>query len=195
MNNTISNTPRERFARGYLTWSLGLVCTWLVGCATQNQPAFKTAAAAEGAVAKDLSVPAGKSVIYVIQGNRERLQTVIQVDEKDVCRLAERTFYRAVLEPGQHQLGIRCEGQWGNAGVENPKSFKIWKQLIIDVEADHVYFFSAGVVESTSGVVTGFFQPGIESWATAILRKSSDWLGRASIRDRRNRLTAELIGP
>lgn len=131
----------------------------------------------------------GKSVIFVLQMQHARLETTIQEDQKDVCRLASRTFYWAVLEPGQHQLGVYCEFHWGS----NLKETKIGKQTIISVEPDHVYYFSAGVAESESPEI-GLFQSGINSTATVFVRRCSDWLVRDFIRDRRTRLTGELIG-
>jgi hypothetical protein len=137
-----------------------------------------------------LTAPAGKSVIYVIQGRRVRLQTTLQVEQRDVCRLAERTFYRAVLEPGQHQLGVHFEGQWGNG-----EEIGIAKQLIISAKPDRVYYFWAGVGESDSPRMTGLFQVGLESRVAAFIQQCPDRMGRAAIRDPRNRLTGEIIRP
>jgi len=184
MNTYFFKNWLRMLVRGGVWGVLAIFMGW-AGCATQSGPAFNNAPPAEDAAARDLTVPAGKSAIYVIQSHRARLQTTIQVDQRDVCRLAERTFYRAVLEPGQHQLGVHYEGHWVNGGVEDPRATKLGKQIIISVEPDHVYYFSAGVDELV----------GMGSQVTVYLRKCADWMGRAMIRDRRNRLTGELMGP
>ena len=176
------------FAHDYLLWSVAAISIFCAGCATSKGPAFNYAPQAEDQAAKTFTVPEGKSVIYVFADPDNRLQTVIQVDQRDVCRLAVRTYYRAVLEPGQHQLGIRCEGKWGDG-----TPFRIAKERIINVEPTHAYFFTAVVNESVGP--GGFLLTGVQSQVTVDLSKRPGWMGRSIIRDRRNRLTGELIGP
>jgi len=111
------------FAHDYLLWSVAAISIFCAGCATSKGPAFNYAPEAEDQAAKELIVPEGKSVIYVFAYHHNRLQTIIQVDQRDVCRLAKRTYYKAVLESGQHQLGIRCEGNW-----DDGTPFSNWKR-------------------------------------------------------------------
>lgn len=176
------------FAHDYLLWSVAAISIFCAGCATSKGPAFNYAPEAEDQAAKELIVPEGKSVIYVFAYHHNRLQTIIQVDQRDVCRLAKRTYYKAVLESGQHQLGIRCEGNW-----DDGTPFRIGKERVTNVEPNHAYFFMAVVNESVGP--GGFLLMGVQSQVSVDLIKSQEWLGRSSIRDRRNRLTGELIGP
>jgi len=96
----------------YSLWSALVALVFCAGCATGNTPQFRYAPDDQNKAAKDFSVPPGKSVIYVIDddhfGKRDILQ--LQVDQKDVCKLAGRTFYRMVLDPGSHQLALRYQG-------------------------------------------------------------------------------------
>jgi hypothetical protein len=95
-----------------------------------------------------------------------------------------------VLEPGQHQLGIRCEGNWDDA---NQSPFRIKKERAVDVEPNKAYFFMAVVDESIES--GGILLQDIQSRVTVDLIKQPEWVGRATIRSHRSRLTGELIAP
>src|SRR5208282_2807328 len=101
----------------YLLWSVAAMLIFCAGCVTENTPSFNYAPEDQNKAAKDTAVPAGKALIFVLEREAPHTprflklaQTTLQVDQRDVCRLANKTFYRTVLEPGRHQLALRFVG-------------------------------------------------------------------------------------
>lgn len=163
--------------------SLAAILVFGAGCATRNAPPFNYATDDQTQVAKDPSVPTGKSVIYVLEDHQIGAeQTILQVDQKDVCRLTKNTFYRMVLEPGSHQLALRYEGNWVDVGGQVQAPIRIGKELIVNAEAGQVYYFS-GTVYSLGNEVKIKFE---KIWP--------NWMGRSEVKNVL-RLTGELIGP
>ena len=115
------------------------------------------------------------------------------MDQRDVCRLANKTFYRTVLEPGRHQLALRFVGNWADASLD-PKPIRIEKQILVDVEPDHAYYFQCFL--DTHLETTGLLLTGLENRISINLQQEPAWIGQHTIaRDTRIRLTGELIGP
>ena len=163
--------------------SLAAILVFGAGCATGNAPSFNYATDDQTLAAKDPSVPTGKSVIYVFENHQLGAeQTILQVDQKDVCRLTKNTFYRAVLEPGSHQLALRYEGNWGDIGGQVQAPIRIGKELIVNAEAGQVYYFG-GTVYSLGNEVKIKFE---KIWP--------NWQGQTTIRYGYH-LTGELISP
>jgi hypothetical protein len=181
-----------------------IVCA---GCVAPNAPSFNYALEDQNKAAKDTTVPAGKSLVFVYeddffltQGNLlKQGQLTLQVDQRDVCRLANHTFYRTVLEPGRHQLALRFDGNWADAGLA-PAPVRVEKQLLTDFEPDHLYLFQS---TTESGLQpTGLLGSRLENGVSIDLKKDIDfqWMVRGNIRTKitrnsRIRLTGDLIGP
>jgi hypothetical protein len=175
----------------YLLCSVVVTLIFCAGCATNNTPPFHYAPDDQNKAAKDFSVPPGKSVIYVIDneiglGPGDVLQ--LQVDQKDVCKLANKTFFRMVLEPGSHQLGLRYFGQWVNFG-QAQAPIRIGKELIVNMEPGRAYFFHG----KTTNVQT------IGETSVKIEFEQDKWLEVANERNRIRgpfwHLTGEMMGP
>lgn len=159
MNNCFHSSIRNRIRRviaRQCAYSLGSALVALIfcaGCATNNAAQFRFAPDDQNKAAKDFSVPADKSVIYVIDdqfGEKDILQ--LQVDQKNVCRLTGRTFYRMELEPGSHQLALRYSGEWSNSGGP----IRIGKEIIASLEPGRAYFFHGSLATGASvGLLSG----------------------------------------
>ena len=83
----------------YLLWSMAAMLIFCAGCVTQNTPSFNYAPDDQKKVAQDTNVPAGKSLIFVFVREAPHTprflklaQTTLQVDQRDVCRLATTRF-------------------------------------------------------------------------------------------------------
>ena len=172
----------KAFTGNYFLLSLVAILVFGAGCVTRNAPPFNYATDDQTLAAKDPSVPTGKSVIYVLEDHQMGAeQTILQVDQKNVCRLTKKTFYRAVLEPGNHQLALRYEGNWVDGAGQVQAPIRIGKELIINAEAGQNYYF-AGTVFSLGNEVKIKFE------------KLPNWMGRSQIRYGFH-LTGELINP
>ncbi len=173
----------KTFTGNYFLLSLAAILVFGAGCATRNAPPFNYATDDQTQTAKDPSVPTGKSVIYVVEDHQMGAeQTILQVDQKDVCRLAKNTFYRAVLEPGSHQLALRYEGNWVGIGGQVQAPIRIGKELIVNTEAGQNYYFG-GTVFSLGNEMKIKFE------------KLPNWMGRNQIRQGFCHLTGEIISP
>jgi hypothetical protein len=179
----------------FLLWSALVVLVFCAGCATGNTPQFHYAPEYQNKAAKDVSVPPGKSVVFVIDDQYSQGDILqLQVDQKDVCRLTGRTFYRMVLEPGSHQLALRYFGEWVNFGqVQGP--IRIGKELIVNMEPGRAYFFHGKVTKDANiGVLSGS-----TTTTMKIEFEQETWLympgrGRNVVRDPLWHLTGEVIG-
>jgi len=183
----------------YLLWSMAAMLIFCAGCVTQNTPSFNYAPDDQKKVAQDTNVPAGKSLIFVFVPEAPHTprflklaQTTLQVDQRDVCRLANNTFYRMVLDPGRHQLALRFVGNWADAGLD-PKPIRIEGQRLVDFEPDRAYYFGGSL--DTHWESTGLLLTGLENRISLILQKEPAWIGEHMIKEQRIRLTGELIGP
>ena len=197
-NNLIQWTIKG--ARSYLLWSMALMLIFCAGCVTQDLPSFNYAPDDQNKAAKDTVVPAGKALIFVLDREAphtsrfaKMAQTTLQVDQRDVCRLANNTFYRTVLDPGRHQLALRFEGNWADASPD-AKPIRIEKELLVDLEPDHVYYFRGSL--DTQLEPTGLLLTGLENRMSIYLQKEPAWIAQHMItQGTRIRLTGELIGP
>lgn len=193
--------------RSHLPWSMAVMLMVCAGCVAPNTPSPDYAPEAQNKAAKDISVPTGKSLVFVYQDQPfftqdnlvKKGQFTLQVDQRDVCRLPNHTFYRTVLEPGSHQLALRFVGNWADAGLA-PAPIRVEKQLLVDLEPDHLYLFE---IDSDSGLrPTGLLLSGLENAVSIDLKKDINfqWGVRGDVRvkiihNKRVRLTGELIGP
>jgi hypothetical protein len=173
------------------------------GCATGDVASFHYAPADQTAAARDATVPAGKALLFVYEFNTlqhepkvlQMGQTILQVDQKDVCRLAYNTFYRTTLEPGRHQLALRFVGNWADAGL-GAQPIHVEKELLLDLTPDNAYYFQ-GFVDSglqSAGLLSTSLEPRISVDLKRHLELFG-WKRRTIIDNRALRLTGELIEP
>ncbi len=126
------------------TLAVFILCT---GCSTRIYLSHY-ASPEEDSAAKHLTVPSGKSLIYVLQGfhlRTDSYQTIVLVDDRALRVLEPRTYCFEVIDPGQHKLGIRSVNRFftnrGMSYYDKPMSGFIGKEAVFDLKPDQVYFF------------------------------------------------------
>jgi hypothetical protein len=151
--------PIQMFSHRRFLWEAVAISIFCSGCIPL--PGGVTtklnyyASADDDNVAKRLTPPTGKSIVYVLQEfsvlGQNQLETVVQLDQRAVRTLAPRTYYMEVVEPGKHKLGIRA---YLNAplatggGAMKP----LGKDLIIELEPNHAYFFETMLRSSVTAL-------------------------------------------
>jgi hypothetical protein len=109
------------------------------------------ASSEEDSAAKQLTIPTGKSVIYILQGNYvlqgsqmvRSFPTVALVDNKQLRQLGRDTYCMAVLEPGQHKLGIRTVGEVSSGPFSGEGPKVLGKEAFFNLKPNQAYFFEA----------------------------------------------------
>ncbi len=129
---------------------IAVICLICAGCQTpftHSQLQFYASVEDDNA-AKQLTVPAGKSVIYVLQEpamDSGNFFTVVRLNYKEVRLLACGAYYMAVLEPGRHIIGIRSYDKFPNGPMYGRTDRYLGTELALNAEPNKVYFYATKI--------------------------------------------------
>jgi hypothetical protein len=110
------------------------LCLLGSGCAADKFQHY--ASVEQDNAAKHSSVPAGKSVVYVLYQEPPVIYNswiIAGIDGIGVATLGPNTYYMAVLAPGRHEVGVVSDGEFFGKvlGMKVP----------LDAKPDQTYFF------------------------------------------------------